>query len=294
MYLAYAIVSIVWGSTYLAIRVGVQEMPPFWMAGVRFMVAGLLLGGYALATGRRLPRDPGLWSWMILTGLLILGVAVGIMFWAEQYIDSGLAALLTGISPILMAVYGSFGVEGDRLTPALMSGLVVSLVGVGILVDPQWATADGGLQFAAVGSIVLIGGPAWSGGSVLAKRRLKGVAPLVSASVHSLSAGVFLLFIDWVYRGGSWPTASPEAWISLLYLIVFGSIIAYSAYVYLLTHMAPARAGTFTYINPVVAVFLGWAILSEAVTWRLLVGGIIILSGLFIVRQVLIEPRRPR
>lgn len=291
VYLAYAIVSIVWGSTYLAIRVGVQEMPPFWMAGVRLLVAGILLGGYALLTGQRLPRDLRTWGWLLLSGVLILGLALGGMFWAEQHIDSGLAALLTCLSPLLMAIYGSMGSEGDRLNILLVGGLVIGLVGVGILVDPNWITGPERAPLYAV-AVILVGANAWSGGSVLAKRTLKEVAPLVSSAVHSLAGGVFLLLLDLFVRGGRWPQASAQSWASLAYLIVFGSIVGYSAYIYLITHMAPARAGTFTYINPVVAVFLGWLILSEQITWRIVMGGSVILLGLFIVRRSKLEPRR--
>lgn len=282
VYLAYAIVSVVWGSTYLAIRVGVQEMPPFWMAGLRFLGAGLLLALWARATGTPLPRDRASWAWGIFTGILVLGVAVGGMFWAEQYIESGLAALLAGLSPIFMAFYGSMGREGDRLSAGLWLGLLVGFAGLAVLVWP--AHGPGRVPLLPV-AVIMVGTQAWCGGSVLAKRRLKRVAPLASSTVHHLSAGVFLLLLDLVVRGGAWPRVSATAWLSLAYLVVFGSVIAYSAYIYLITHLAPARAGTYSYLNPVVAVFLGWLILGEAVTWQVVAGGVVILGGLFLVRR---------
>ena len=116
VWIAYAIVSTVWGSTYLAIRVGVLEMPPFWMAGARLCIAGVILLLVALAAGRRLPADAATWGWLLLTGILILGVALGGMFWAEQHLESGLAALLACTSPLLMALYGAVGARGDRLS----------------------------------------------------------------------------------------------------------------------------------------------------------------------------------
>lgn len=291
VYLAYAIVSVLWGSTYLAIRIGVQEMPPFWMAGMRFFLAGLAIGIYALRTRRAFPRTAAAWGWTMLSGWLVLGVAVGGMFWAEQYIDSGLAALLAALAPLFMALWGSIGSEGDRLTTGLVAGLLTGLAGVIILVDPKWADTEGGAPLLAVAAIVLVCGQAWTGGSVLAKRKTKGVSPFASAAVHSLTAGVFLLLFDLVVRGDSFPSAPLEAWISLAYLVVFGSVVAYSAYIYLVTHMPPAKAGTYSYLNPIIAVFLGWAILREPVTWRIVVGGLVILSGLFIVRKVHVEPR---
>ncbi len=290
VWIAYAVVSVVWGSTYLAIRVGVVEMPPFWMAGVRLVTAGVILLAIALASGRRLPREASAWGWLVLTGVLILGFALGGMFWAEQHLESGLAALLACVSPILMALYGSLGPRGERLTPRIVIGLLIGLAGVAILVDPGWAHMDGAVPYVAVG-VILAGSNAWSGGSVLAKRKLTAVSPLLSSAIHSLAGGIFLLLVDLVLRGGSIPAAPGRAWVALAYLTLFGSVIAYSAYLYLVTHMAPARAGTYTYINPVIAVLLGTLILNEAITWRIVLGGVVILGGLALVRRARLRPR---
>lgn len=284
IYIAYATVSIVWGSTYLAIRIGVTEAPPFWMAGVRLITAGVILWGIALYRGHRFPRTLRTWGWLTLTGTLILGVAIGGMFWAIQYIDSGLAALLACFSPLLMALYGSMGLEGDRLDPSILFGLLAGLAGIAVLVDPRWSIESGNMPFIAV-AVILVGANAWSGGSVLSKRYLKGVPPLVSASVHSLSGGLFLLGIDLLVRHDPLPRISGLTWGTILYLVIFGSVIAYSAYIYLVTHLPPAKAGTFTFINPVVAVFLGWLVLGEPITGRLLLGGLIIFAGLMLVRR---------
>ncbi len=292
VWIAYAIVSVVWGSTYLAIRVGVQEMPPFWMAGIRLVLAGVLILVIALARGHRLPRRAATWGWLLLTGVLILGIALGGMFWAEQYLESGLAALLACISPLLMALYGALGARGDRLNFTILSGLLIGLAGVAVLVDPGWSRTGGTAPFIAV-AVIMVGGNAWSGGSVLAKRTLAGVEPLVSSAVHSLAGGVFLLTLDLMVRGGGVPHASPRAWLALGYLVIFGSVIAYSAYIYLVTHMAPAKAGTFTYLNPIIAVMLGRLLLEEAITWRVLAGGIVILAGLALVRRAPLTPRHP-
>ncbi len=288
IYLAYTIVSVVWGSTYLAIRVGVQEMPPFWMAGLRFLSAGLLLALWARATGTPFPRDLASWGWGMLTGILVLGVAVGGMFWAEQYIESGMAALLAGLSPIFMAFYGSMGREGDRLSTGLWLGLLVGFAGLAVLVWPAGGPARVPLLPLAV---IVVGAQAWCGGSVLSKRRLRHVSPLAASTIHLLAAGLFLLLFDLVLRGGAWPRVSATAWLSLAYLILFGSVIAYSAHIYLITHLAPARASTYSYLNPVVAVFLGWLVLGEAVTWQVVIGGLVILGGLSLVRRSRILPR---
>ena len=290
LYLAYATVSIVWGSTYLAIRIGVLEMPPFWMAGMRLLIASLILFAFALIRGHRLPNDIRIWGWLLLSGILILGIALGGMFWAEQYLDSGLAAFLACMSPLMMALYGSIGTEGDHLSVKLLLGMIIGLAGVAILVDPHWTTVAGRNSLIAV-LVIAIGSHAWSGGSVMAKRTLKEVPPLVSSAVHSMAGALFLLFLDLVTRGGSWPHAPARAWWSLGYLIIFGSVIAYSAYIYLITHMAPAKAGTFTYFNPVVAVILGWLVLHEPITPRILLGGSVILLGLFIIRRSELKPR---
>jgi len=291
VYLAYTIVALVWGSTYLAIRVGVQELPPFGMAGLRFTAAGIVLTLWALLSGIPFPRQAADWGWAVLTGVLVLGVAVGGMFWAEVHIASGLAALLAGLSPIFMAFYGSLGAGGDRLSAGLWVGLLIGFAGLAILVGPI-GSAPGEVPLAPV-LVILVGTQAWCGGSVLATRKLKGVPPLATSAIHNLSAGLFLLAGDFLLRGSAWPRVSPAAWFSLVYLVVFGSVIAYSAYYYLITHMPAARAGTYSYINPVVAVFLGWLILGEAVTWRLVTGGLVILAGLFLVRRARLTRRVP-
>jgi drug/metabolite transporter (DMT)-like permease len=267
-------------------------MPPFWMAGVRFLIAGLVMAVWARTAEHDFPRTAATWGWAILSGWLILGIAVGLMFWAEQHIDSGLAALLASLAPLFMAFWGSVGSEGDRLSMGLVGGLLLGIVGVAILVDPQWAVSQGSTPLLAVAAIVVVGAQAWTGGSVLAKRKLKHVSPLATAAVHSLTAGIFLLLFDLVIRGGRIPDAAVESWISLAYLTIFGSIVAYSAYVYLVTHMAPAKAGTYGYLNPIIAVLLGWLILGEQITWRIMAGGGVILSGLFVVRRVQLVPRR--
>ncbi|MFC1628106.1 DMT family transporter [Gemmatimonadota bacterium] len=284
IWIAYVTVSIVWGSTYLAMRIGVQEVPPFWMAGVRLLAAGVILLGIALYRRNRFPGTLKEWGWLALTGTLILGVAIGGMFWAVQYLDSGLAALLACFSPLLMALYGSIGADGDRLDSSIVFGLLAGLVGIAVLLDPRWSIESASMPLIAV-AVIIIGANAWSGGSVLSKRRLKNIPPLVSASVHSLSGGLFLLGIDLLVRHDPLPPISGLAWASILYLVIFGSVIAYSAYIYLVTHLPPAKAGTFTFINPVVAVFLGWLILDEPVTSRLMLGGVIIFAGLMLVRR---------
>jgi drug/metabolite transporter (DMT)-like permease len=290
LYLAYAIVALVWGSTYLAIRVGVRELPPFGMAGLRFLTAGIVLALWARLTGTRFPRGAAAWGWGVLTGVLVLGVAVGGMVWAEVHIESGMADLLAGMSPIFMAFYGSLGTQGDRLSAGLWAGLFIGFAGLAILVGPVGGTS-GGVPLAPV-LVILVGTQAWCGGSVLATRKLKGVPPLATSAIHHLAAGIFLLAGDLLLRGFSWPRVSPAAWLSLAYLVLFGSVIAYSAYFFLITHLPPARAGTYSYINPVVAVFLGWLVLTETVTLRVVVGGLVILTGLFLVRRARLS-RRP-
>ncbi len=284
IWIAYTTVSIVWGSTYLAIRIGVTDLPPFWMAGIRLVAAGLILAAIALWRGNRFPRTLHMWGWLALTGTLILGVAIGGMFWAIQHLDTGLAALLTCFSPLLMALYGTIGDDGDRLDRSIIVGLLMGLAGIAVLVDPRWSTEGGSLPFIAV-AVIMVGANAWSGGSVLSKRRLREVPPLVSASVHSLAGGLFMLLIDLLVRRDPLPVITASAWGSIIYLVVFGSVLAYSAYIYLVKHMAPAKAGTFTFINPVVAVFLGWLVLNEEVSWRLVIGGFMIFVALMAVRR---------
>lgn len=282
--LAFAAIYLIWGSTYLAIRFAVETLPPFLMLFARFFSAGILM--YVFLRWRGVPR-PGAREWLggaVIGGLLLLG-GTGAVGWAEQWIDSGLAALIVAIVPVWMVVLDWIGPQKRRPTGAVIAGLVLGLVGVAVLVGPVDLSGGGRMQF--IGSAVVVFGTlSWATGSVYGSHLPHPSSPWMSAALQMTAGGILLLLFGTAM--GEWSRVDPGQMSALslgalAYLIVFGSLIAFAAYVFLLRHEAPARVGSYAYVNPVVAVFLGWALASEPVTPRTIVAAAIILTGVVLI-----------
>jgi drug/metabolite transporter (DMT)-like permease len=282
--LAFAAIYLVWGSTYLAIRFAVETLPPFLMLFARFFTAGVLM--YAFLRWRGVPR-PTAREWAggaVIGGLLLLG-GTGAVGWAEQWIDSGLAALIVAIVPVWMVLLDWIGPEKRRPTGAVIAGLVLGLAGVAVLVGPVELSGGGRMQF--IGSAVVVFGTlCWATGSVYGKNLPHPSSPWMSAALQMTAGGVLLLLFGTLM--GEWARVDPgqmsaRSLGALAYLVVFGSLIAFAAYVFLLRYEAPARVGSYAYVNPVVAVFLGWALASEPVTPRTIVAAAIILTGVVLI-----------
>jgi drug/metabolite transporter (DMT)-like permease len=254
---AFAVVYLVWGSTYLAIRFGLETMPPLLMAGTRFLTAGTILCGWALARGARRP-ELGHWKSATTAGLLMLVAGNGGVTWAEQYVPSGIAALLVASEPfwLVLIAWGFFGGRRPNLWTSL--GLVTGLVGVGLLVTPEGGDT-GGMMLA--GSLAIIfAALTWAVGSLFLRTADLPASARLSTGMQMLTGGAILTALG-LLRGeasGFDPAAvtAPSA-LAWLYLIGFGSILAFSAYGYLITATTPARLSTYAYVNPVVAVLLG-------------------------------------
>ena len=288
--LAFAAIYLVWGSTYLAIRFAVETLPPFLMLFARFFTAGILM--YAWLRWRGEPR-PTAREWAgsaVIGGLLLLG-GTGAVGWAEQWIPSGLAALIVAIVPVWMVLLDWIGPAKRRPTATIVAGLVLGLVGVTILVGPVELTGDQRMLF--IGSIVVVFGTiSWATGSVFGVHLPHPRSPWMTAALQMTAGGLLLLVAGTAL--GEWArvdpgTMSARSLLALAYLIVFGSLIAFAAYVYLLRYQSPARVGSYAYVNPVVAVFLGWALADEPVTLRTAIAAAIILTGV-----VLIVTRRAK
>lgn len=278
--LAYAIVCVVWGSTYLFIKLGVEVMPPYLLGGVRFSIAGPVLVAACLVTGRVLPRDLAAFARVSVVGVLLLVVGNGFLNFSEIHLSSGLAALLVTTFPIWNTLLGMIGAKGERLAPAGWVGTLVALAGVAILVKPF----ESGVESSWIGvAAVLIASLSWAAGTVYARRRLRGVDPIAASAVETLIAGPLMLAIHLVVERGQPVDWGGQAWGAVGYLTVMGSLVGFTAFAYLAAHMSSSKVGTYAYVNPVVAVLLGWAFLGEAVTTRLVVGGVTILGGLLLV-----------
>ncbi|MEU8236195.1 EamA family transporter [Actinoplanes sp. NPDC048967] len=288
-----AIVYVVWGSTYLALKVAVEHLPPLTLSAVRFLVAGLLLYVWCAWRRRRRP-DRGWhrptraqWRAGLVQGLLLPAAGTGGATWAEQEISSGTAALLLATIPLWM-VLGTRIIDRERISAPVAVGLIAGIAGVGVLVNPFSGTAPDPLAAA----VALGGAMCWGLGSVYGRHAAHPEQPLLASAVEMICAGAALAVLGGL--GGEFARIDLSADVtgSLLavgYLIVFGSLLAYSAYEWLLRH-APARvAGTYAFVNPVVAVLLGWWLLDEPLGGRTVLAGLVIAGAV----ALIVLPGRP-
>ncbi len=277
---AYALVCVVWGSTYLFIKLGVEVMPPYLLGGVRFSIAGPVLLAACLASGRRMPRDLATFLRLSFVGVLLLVIGNGLLNFSEIHLSSGLAALLVTTFPIWNTLIGMTGERGERLAPAGWIGTIVALAGVAILVKPF----ESGVESSWIGvGAVLLASLSWSFGTVYARRKLRGVDPVAASAIETAVAGPLMLGIHFLFERGQPVEWGGQAWLAVGYLALMGSLVGFTAFAFLTAHMSSSKVGTYAYVNPVVAVLLGWAFLDESVTARLLLGGVTILGGLLLV-----------
>lgn len=274
-------VYVVWGSTYLAIRFAVETLPPFLMAGTRFVVAGALLYGWRRARG--FPRPTGA-QWRaaaVVGGLMLLGGNGGVV-WAEQWVESGTAALIVASVPLWMVLLDWLRPGGTPPRPSVWLGILVGLAGVGILMG---GPRTGSANYTAGWLVLVLASISWAIGS-LYSRRAVFPAPLLATGMQMLAGGALLLLAGVLTGelGGLDPsTFSLRSVLSLAYLIVFGSLIGFSSYVWLLRVTPPAVASTYAYVNPVVAVFLGWLLAGEQLTPRVLAASLVIVGGVALI-----------
>jgi drug/metabolite transporter (DMT)-like permease len=284
LWLALLTIYVIWGSTYLGIAVAIESVPPFIMAGVRFLIAGAILLLWAwLTNGRRLSM-PTRRQWLdaFIVGALLFGGGNGLVGFGEQTVPSGVAALLIALIAVWFAVFSRV-FFGDRIPRIVAVGIAVGVAGVGLLVWPVGSSS----AFDAVGIAALIAAPiCWASGSIYAARRAKlPPQPMVSTSAQMLTGGVVLL-AEGLVTGEAARLTTDVSMASLLaigYLIVFGSLVAFSAYAWLLRHAPLPLIGTYAFVNPVVAVALGAIFLSEPITPRMLLAAGVIVVGVALV-----------
>ncbi len=277
---AFAAVYIIWGSTYLAIRVGVQQLPPALFAGSRFVVAGILLALYARLSGQKFPIHWREWRTIAITALLMLVGANGLVVWGEQWVPSNQAALIVATTALWLAGFGTLGADGHKLAMRTLLGLAVGFLGVAMLMLPE----DGfSLEHFGAQLAVLAASPLWAAGSMVAKHSRLTTPPLMIAAMQSLIAGIIFCCIGFPLGEAARWSWSTEAMAALAYLIVFGSCFAYAAYIWLLHEVSPSILGTYAYINPLVAVVLGWLVLQETLNANQLAGMVVILVGVMLV-----------
>lgn len=292
--LAFAAVYVLWGSTYLAIRFGIETLPPFLMAGTRHLTAGLLLYAWMRSRGAPRPQRRHWGSAAIIGGLLLLG-GNGLVTWAEQRVPSGLAALIVASVPIWMSLLE--GIEKRRYPGvAVIGGLALGLAGITLLVAPGRFGGNGHVD--PVGALALLTAAlCWSFGSLYARRAKLPASTLTATAMEMIAGGTWLWVAGLLLGEGSrldLADVSLRSAVSLLYLIVFGSLIGFTAYVWLLKVSTPARVSTYAYVNPIVAVTLGALFAGEAITLRVALAALVIVGAVALIVKARMRPsRRP-
>jgi len=279
---AFFFIYVIWGSTYLAIRYAVAAIPPLYTAGFRHLIAGTILLLWVLAKGQR-PTWPQIKASLVI-GFLFFLVGHGSLHWAETQIPSGLASLLIASEPIWVFLMTCGAEKRWRMNGYLLVGVVLGLAGVGLLLGRDvWHSGRGGFLGATA---CLVGAISWSAGIIYSRRSHLSGNPLLLSALSLLAGSGMLLASGTIfgeYRGFSFVDVPRLAWLSLAYLIVFGSVIAFSAYNWLLERYSPTVVATHTYVNPIVAVLLGWWFAGERVSLNILLSASLVIAAVFLV-----------
>ncbi|HWF89293.1 MAG TPA: EamA family transporter [Pyrinomonadaceae bacterium] len=283
--LAFAAVYTLWGSTYLAIRLAIETLPPFLMTGTRFTLAGLILFTWAVLNGERSMPPLHLWRRaLVIGGLLLLGGNGGVV-WSERYVATGLAALLVSTEPLWVVVL-NWAISRQRPNWKVLLGVLIGLVGVAMLVSDGLSSNGHSKLTLIAGGVVLFAAFSWAAGSVYSNHRPLPVSTLMAAGMQMMSGGFLLLLLAVATGDPMRLNLAKASWTSIgafFYLLVFGSLVGFTAYSWLLNNVAPARAATYAYVNPVVAVFLGWLIAGEPLTKQMLIAAAVIISSVIVI-----------
>ena len=282
-YIAWVVVCLVWGTTYLAIRIALETVPPMLMAGIRWVIAGTILATVLIIRGVRLPSRQA-WPTLATLGVLMTGVGNGGVVWAEQTVPSGLAALLVAAVPFWMVGTERFMLRAEPIGWRRAIGLVMGFAGTVLLVWPELGRPGGQGMVAGVVATQLacIG---WAIGSAYSRRRRTDENVLAAAALQMLFGGGLLLLIGLVLGEGPALSFTQRTAGAVAYLIAAGSIAAYSAYLYALKHLPVATVSLYAYVNPVIAVVLGALVLGEPLNGRIAVAGAIVLAGMMLVNR---------
>lgn len=290
-YFALGIVCFAWGTTYLAMRTGAEHMPGLMMAAIRNILAGILVVGYFFIKGYRIPDIKTLLQ-LALIGLIMLGIGNGLMNWGEQTVPSGLASILAALNPLCLAFFSLLLIRGARLSVEVIVGLIIGLAGIFVIFYPLLSQEiHAGFGFGV--GLILAAVLGWSSGSVLAAGKKFTLNILYVCGWEFLFGGIGLLIAS-LAMGETIPltAVTTQSWLSIGYLVVVGSLLGFMAYQYALKHLPTTQVAIYGYINPVVAIFLGWLLLDEHLNWHILIGVVITLSGVFVVQRSFYRTKR--
>jgi drug/metabolite transporter (DMT)-like permease len=280
--LVWLVLCVIWGSTWLFIKLGLEALPPLTFAAIRFVIACAIIFSIIRIRGIQLPRARRDWILLAITGILSFGLNYGLVFWGEQYISSGLAALLQATLPAFGLVFAHFHLPSERLSWARIGGVVLGVCGVGVVFSNQLAVAG---TLALAGCVALILSAMFAAYSnVLVKAYGKNLDPAILAAGQMFFGLLLLLAVGIPLEGNplrfQW---TPTAWVAMLYLAVVGSVIAFLLYYWLLRNMDVTKSMLIALVTPVVAVLLGMIVLGEQFGWRTLAGGAMIMLGIALI-----------
>jgi|SRR5690554_5407291 len=282
-YAAWIAVCFIWGTTYLAIRIGVEDFPPMLFAGFRWIIAGTIFITILKARGEKMPVKKDIIP-IAIVGILLLGFGNGLVVVGEQWISSGLAALLVTTTPFWIVGIESFMPDAGKLNLLILIGITLGLAGVFLifgsnfeeLFDPSYLAG----VLSILGAVV-----AWAAGSVYSKYKKLSLSPLVNAAVQMLIAGSILLILGVILGEPSRLHFTQNGSLALGYLIIFGSILGYGSYIYAISHLPLSLVSTYAYINPVIALILGWMILDERLDFTIAIAAVVIIIGVYLVKK---------
>jgi drug/metabolite transporter (DMT)-like permease len=291
--LVWLLLCVIWGSTWLFIKLGLSDLPPFTFAGIRFVIASAILFAIIKARGLSLPRKRSDWILLATTGVLSFSLNYGLLFWGEQYISSGLAALLQATIPVFGLVIAHFYLPGEQMTLPKTFGVVMGVAGVGVIFSNQLSVAG---SMALAGSATLVVGSACAAyANVLVKAGGAKLDPAILAGGQMFFGLIPLLLVGILLEGNPFDfNWTRMAVVSLFYLAIVGSVVAFLLYYWLVQHMDVTNTMLIALVTPIVAVILGMLVLNEELNWRTFVGGVMIISGIGLVVLRKAGKREPR
>ncbi|MBI5808630.1 MAG: EamA family transporter [Ignavibacteriales bacterium] len=274
---------IVWGTTYLAIRIGVKDLPPVLFTGFRWLAAGPILFFILLLKKYSLPKKSD-FKHLAIIGLLLLGGGNGFVVFAEQWVPSGLTALLITTVPFWVVGLESFYPVRKKVDRKIILGLILGLIGVLLIFggdltkifDPSYLIGVVGLMFAVF---------LWSLGTLYSKHKKVSVHPLMGAAIQMIIAGIVITLFGLIIGEGNAFHFSHESFLAYLYLVVFGSLVGYGSYIYAISHLPLSLVSTYAYVNPIIALFLGWLVLDEPINFWIVVASVVILVGVTLIKK---------
>jgi drug/metabolite transporter (DMT)-like permease len=283
-YIALALVSFFWGTTYIAARIGAHYMPGLFLAGVRQFLSGLLLAGFFVLRGYKLPP----WVEMkkiFFQGLLLLCIANGLLTWSLEYISGGLAAIIAALGPLFITLFSMMLSRSAKITPWLIVGILIGFAGVFVIFyDYPGEVHNRFFPFGLM--MALIATLSWAYGSVYSSRQKLSTDILFNVGLQMFGAGIVMLLVCFLTgKTANLALTASSGIYAMAYLVVFGSLLAYSAYVYAISKLPPTLVSIYAYINPVVAIGFGWMLLHEKLNASMLVGAAITLAGVWLVKR---------